>query len=111
MWAAGEASGDAVTLRPQGGLRAICDADAVENVRQVSLDRLLADVQLARDALVRQPLRHESKDLAFSFGQVVGRPLLGPRGKHRGRGLGCERASPRAAARTPARSSCGSASF
>ena len=57
---------DLVALGPQRGLRAVGDADLREDAGQVRLDRLLADLEPARDQLVGQALGDEREDLALA---------------------------------------------
>src|SRR4051812_38701517 len=68
-----------VALGPQRRLRAIGDADLAEDPREEGLDRLLGDVEPARDELVRQPLEQQPEDLALARRQLLERVGLGAR--------------------------------
>src|SRR4051795_6413503 len=57
------------------GLRAVGHAELAEHVRDVGLDRLLAQPELEGDALVGQPARDEREDLLLARRQP--RPLRG----------------------------------
>src|SRR3712207_612414 len=64
-------------LDPERGLRAIGDADGLEDARDVRLDGLLRDAEAARDELVGQPLAEQLEHLALAGGQRrIGRPPL-----------------------------------
>jgi hypothetical protein len=52
-----------VVFRPQGGGRAVGDADAAEDVAGVHLDGGLGDAQAAGDLLVRQAGADQPQDL------------------------------------------------
>src|SRR4051794_18008885 len=64
---------------PERSLRPVRDADALEDVRQVRFDGLLADRELARDALVRQSSRDEAQDVLLARRELGSRLLLDPR--------------------------------
>src|SRR5205823_10329243 len=74
---------DAVALGPERGLRAVADADPLEDVREVGLDGLLADLQAARDQLVRQARADQAQHLELAVGEATG-ALGGARGQHLG---------------------------
>src|SRR3954453_6822048 len=57
---------EVVTLCPQRGLGPIGDADLSENAREVRLDGLLADLELACDQLVGKSLGHEPQDFLLA---------------------------------------------
>src|SRR3954469_23410015 len=65
--------------RPQRGLGAVGDADALEDAGEVGLDRLLGDAEAAGDLLVRQALGQQAEHLLLARRQVGGRPGLGTR--------------------------------
>src|SRR3954453_11111786 len=56
-----------------GCLCAVCDAGLGEHVADVGLDRLLGDVELARDLLVRKAAPDQHQHVAFAWSQVVER--------------------------------------
>ena len=64
---------DPVPLGPQRRLRPIGDADRPEDAREMGLDRLLADRELARDQLVREAAGDEREHFALALREVVER--------------------------------------
>jgi hypothetical protein len=61
----------AVALRPEGGLGAVGDPDALEDAGQVGLDGAFGDAQVAGDLLVGQPVGDQGQDLAFAVAELV----------------------------------------
>src|SRR5205085_9072845 len=59
---------DAHSYRPQDGLGAVARLELLVNRRQVVLDRLHTDVELAGHLGGRQPVGHELEHLFFPFG-------------------------------------------
>src|SRR4051794_39025822 len=55
-----------VASDPQRRLGAVRDAEGLEDVGDVRLDRLLGDAEALRDDLVRQPLAQEDEDVQLS---------------------------------------------
>ena len=74
-------SGKSVAYGPDRRLRPIVDADLAEDVLDVLLDGLIADVEHLGDLLVRQSLGHLPQHVALTFGQrgfhVGGQPVSG----------------------------------
>ena len=105
-WSSVRPGAQAVALGPQRRLGAVGDAELAEDPRQVRLDRLLADLQPARDQLVRQAL-----DAAGRAPRARARTAP-PSGSGSARAVSTVRAargssgdSPRAAARMPSATS------
>src|SRR3954466_4894616 len=76
---------EAMALGPQRRLRAVGDVELAEDPREVRLHRLVADLQPARDELVREPLDEEREHLALALGEAGQRVGLGARGEDRPR--------------------------
>src|SRR5207249_2759647 len=75
---------------PEGGLRAVPRADALEDAGEVVLHGLLADAEAARDLLVREAAGEEAEDVAFARAEVEVAALLRPVGEDGPRDLRCE---------------------
>jgi len=58
--------------RPDGCLGAVVYAQFVENVNNMTLDRMGADVEHARDFSVAGPFSQNAKDLQFPGGKGCG---------------------------------------
>ena len=110
--------GEPVALRPQRRLRAVGDAEGLEDAAHVVLDRLLGDVQPPGDQLVRPPCARSAR-ISRSRGVACSAAPSGRRaaargpaiGDQLGGGLGRQRRLAPAAARMPRSSSSGSASL
>src|SRR3954464_633446 len=76
---------DAVALGPERGLRAVGDIELPEDPRQVRFDRLLADLEPARDQLVWQALGQRPEHLALALGETGERVGLRAGAQHRAR--------------------------
>src|SRR4051794_8045518 len=73
-----------VALRPQRRLRAVGDADRLEDAPEVVLDRLLGDEQPLRDGLVGLALDEHVEDLLLAWREVRLVRRRGPAaGEHR----------------------------
>src|ERR1700675_1049066 len=72
---------EAVVVRESGRLGAASDVELAVDVRQVVLDRLLAEPEVGGDLLVRTARGDLLQDLAFAAGQaeLVGRALCDSR--------------------------------
>jgi hypothetical protein len=73
-------------LGPQGGLRAVGDADLREHLGQVCLDGLLADLQPTGDELVREALPDQREHLALAGAELDRGAHLRSLGDHLVRG-------------------------